>query len=371
MSDPSIVRVALGARSYDVEIGAGLIARAGERVRRLAKRAAVVTDAHVAALHLAPLMQSLAGAGVAADAIVLPPGEAQKSFAGLQDVCGRLIDLGVERTDVIVALGGGVIGDLAGFAAGVLKRGVDFVQIPTTLLAQVDSSVGGKTAIDTPQGKNLVGLFHQPRAVIADLDTLATLPARQMRAGYAEIVKYGLIDDADFFGWCEANGPHVLAHDRAALAHAVRVSVEAKARIVAADEREAGVRALLNLGHTFAHALEASAGYDETLLHGEAVGAGLALAFRFSAQLGLCSTDDARRVSAHLESAGLVSDIRALAGGPYAPSRLIEAMLHDKKAEGGQMTLILAQGIGRAFVQKDAPVAAVRALLDAETAIAA
>lgn len=371
MSEPSIVRIELGARSYDIEIGAGLIAQAGARVRRFATRAAVVTDANVAALHLDALMRSLVAADVEAHAIVLPAGEGQKSFAGLQDLCGRLLDLGVERKDVIVALGGGVIGDLAGFAAGVLKRGVDFVQVPTTLLAQVDSSVGGKTAIDTPQGKNLIGLFHQPRAVIADLDVLATLPARQMRAGYAEIVKYGLIDDSDFFAWCEANGAKALAQDRAALLHAVRASIEAKARIVAEDERESGARALLNLGHTFAHALETSAGYDETLLHGEAVAAGMALAFRLSARLGLCSAEEARRVSAHLESAGLVCDMRRLAGGPFVPARLIETMLHDKKSEGGRMTLILARGIGRAFVQKNAPEAAVRALLEAETAIAA
>ncbi|MGE0828401.1 MAG: 3-dehydroquinate synthase [Hyphomonadaceae bacterium] len=369
--DDLIVPVTLEARSYDVRIGARLLARAGEHVAPIAKRAFIVTDENVARLHLGALQAALGAAGVQHAALILPAGEAQKSFAGLERTVGWLIDQEIERKDLVIAFGGGVMGDLAGFAAGIVKRGVDFVQIPTTLLAQVDSSVGGKTAIDTPQGKNLVGLFHQPRLVLADLDVLKTLPAREMRAGYAEIVKYGLIDDPAFFEWCEANGARVIAGEEAAVAEAVRVSVEAKARVVAADEREGGQRALLNLGHTFAHALETQAGYDGALLHGEAVGAGLSLAYQISAELGLCSTEAAERVSQHMTRMGLPHDLRTLPGGPYAPEALIEAMMHDKKAEGGQLTLILARGIGQAFIQKNASVDAVRAFLSAKLAHAA
>ncbi|MEQ1618669.1 MAG: 3-dehydroquinate synthase family protein, partial [Terricaulis sp.] len=252
------------------------------------------------------------------------------------------------------ALGGGVIGDLAGLAAGLIKRGVDFVQIPTTLLAQVDSSVGGKTAIDTPEGKNLVGMIHQPRLVMADLDVLSTLSPRALRCGYAEIVKVGLIGDADFFTWCEGNAERVLAREPEALQRAIETAIAFKAGIVAADEREAGPRALLNLGHTFAHALEAHAGYDDALMHGEAVAAGIALAFSHAAQLNECSHNDAILVRAHLEECGFVTDLRLLPGGPFDPERLLALMAGDKKAEAGALTLVLPRSIGDVFVHKNA-----------------
>jgi 3-dehydroquinate synthase len=365
-SDP--IAVALEGRAYDVHVGAGLIARAGALIKLLIGkgRAFVVTDANVALLHLTPLLQSLTEAGIPTQAIIIKAGEAQKSFAGFEQVTRALIQAGAERKDFVIALGGGVIGDLAGFAAGVLKRGMDFVQIPTTLLAQVDSSVGGKTAIDTPEGKNLVGLFHQPRLVLADLDVLKTLPARELRAGYAEIVKYGLINDAGFYDWCETNAARILACDADALNFAVRASVNAKALVVAEDEREGGVRALLNLGHTFAHALETKAGYDGALLHGEAVGTGMSLAFGLSAKMGLCSGQDAARVRQHLAQAGFETNLANLPGAPFDADELIALMAHDKKAEGGKLTLILAKGIGRAFVQKDAPLDHLRGFLQEE-----
>lgn len=386
------IRIDLGARAYDVHIGAELLARAGELIAPFAPngRVFVVTDQNVARLHRPALIASLDAAGLKNWSIALPPGEGQKSFAALEMLTRQLLHAGVDRRDVIVAFGGGVIGDLVGLAAGLIMRGVDFVQIPTTLLAQVDLSVGGKTAIDTPEGKNLIGLFHQPRLVLADLNVLSTLPLRELRAGYAEVAKIGLIGDADFFAWCEGNSGAVFGKNEfgepgghydgilaiqheirvaqtRALAHAVNTCVATKAAIVAADEREAGPRALLNLGHTFAHALEAHAGFDGALLHGEAVAAGMALAFRFSAQQGLCSADDASRVSAHLESVGLVTDIRKLPGAPYDPQRLAELMAADKKAEAGAITLILVRGIGAAFVQKGADAGALRAFLQQET----
>jgi 3-dehydroquinate synthase len=294
------VSVGLGERAYDVVIGAGLIDSAGARIAPMLKRkrTAVVTDSHVAALHGERLSASLRQAGIAVDLIVLPPGEETKSFAGLEDLSDRLLALGLERGDLIIAFGGGVIGDLTGFAAAIYKRGMDFIQIPTTLLAQVDSSVGGKTAIDTPRGKNLIGAFHQPRLVLADLDVLVTLPGREMACGYAEIIKYGLLGDFAFFDWLEARVAAVLARDSAALVHAVGRSVEMKAEIVAEDEKEAGRRALLNLGHTFGHAIEAEMGFGDALKHGEAVGVGMAQAFRFSARMGLCPAQDAVRAEA-------------------------------------------------------------------------
>jgi len=365
MSAAEIVRVGLGARAYDIVIGAGLLADAGARIAPFApsKRVFVVTDANVAPLHLARLEAGLAAGGLTAKTLTLPSGEAIKSYAGLAQVCDWLIAEGTSRKDIVVAFGGGVIGDLAGFAAGVVKRGVDFVQIPTTLLAQVDSSVGGKTAIDTQYGKNLVGLFHQPKLVLADLDVLKTLPERELRCGYAEVVKYGLIDMPAFYNWCEANAPAIMAGDPAALRYAVRCSVQAKARVVALDEREEGPRALLNLGHTFAHALEAEAGFDGALLHGEAVGVGMALAFDLSAQLGLCERQESARVGAHLARMGFGVDLKTLSGGPYHADALVTAMGHDKKNAPGKLTLILARGIGRAFVDKDAPAQAVRAFV--------
>ncbi len=349
------IPVDLGARAYEVLLGPGLLEDAGARLRPLARRdrVAVVSDQTVWGLHGPRLTAALERAGLAVHPVVLPPGEQTKSFSGLETLCDALLGLELDRGDLIVAFGGGVIGDLAGFAAAIYKRGADFVQIPTTLLAQVDSSVGGKTAIDTPRGKNLIGAFHQPRLVLADLDVLSTLPDREMRAGYAEVLKYGLLGDRSFFAWLEANAGAVLARDPAALARAVARSVEMKAEIVIADEREAGRRALLNLGHTFAHALEAETGYGEALLHGEAVGLGSAMAFRFSAAEGLCSPDDADRAVAAIAASGLPSRLSDLSGRTFAAQALLRHMAQDKKAEGGRLTFILVRALGEAFVARD------------------
>jgi 3-dehydroquinate synthase len=366
------VRVGLGARSYDVLIGGGLIARAGELMRPFLPRGrtAVVCDATVERLHGAQLKTALKAHGIACDWIIMPPGEGTKSWQGLAEVSDRLLSLGLDRGDVITAFGGGVIGDLAGFAASIYKRGVDFIQIPTTLLAQVDSSVGGKTAIDTPRGKNLIGAFHQPRLVLADLDVLGTLSDREMRAGYAEVIKYGLLGDFAFFEWLEREGPYVLQRRPDALAHAVARSVQMKAEIVGADEREAAARALLNLGHTFAHALEAETGYGEALLHGEAVAIGCAQAFRFSASQGLCSGQDAARAEAAIAASGLPTRMDRIKGFPFAADRLLTHMGQDKKAEGGHLTFVLARRLGEAFVAKGVDAAAVRAFLVSEGASA-
>jgi 3-dehydroquinate synthase len=366
------VSVGLGSRAYEVLIAPGLLDAAGARIAPFLRRRrmAVVSDHTVWALHGARLQTSLAAAGIEPAPVVVPPGEQTKSFEGLADLSDRLLALGLDRGDVIVAFGGGVVGDLTGFAAAIYKRGVDFIQIPTTLLAQVDSSVGGKTAIDTPRGKNLIGAFHQPRLVLADQDVLATLPDREMRAGYAEVIKYGLLGDFAFFEWLERNGAQVLAREPAALAHAVARSVQMKAEIVAEDETEQGRRALLNLGHTFAHALEAETGYGETLLHGEAVAAGQALAFRFSAAQGLCSRQDAARAEAAIAAAGLPAAMDQISGAPFAADRLIEHMAQDKKAEGGRLTLVLVRGLGEAFVAKGVDASAVREFLVKEGASA-
>jgi len=363
------VRIDLGRRSYDVVIGAGLLSRAGDLIAPLTQssRVFVVTDQTVALLHRGALVAALDAAGLQNWTVTLKPGESVKSFEGLEFLIRHLLQAGITRRDLVVGFGGGVIGDLAGLAAGLALRGVGLVQIPTTLLAQVDSGVGGKTAIDTPEGKNLVGLIKQPRLVIADLDLVRTLPVRELRCGYAEIVKYGLIDMPDFFAWCETNAARVLAVEPEALAHAVRASVAAKARVVAADETEQGARALLNLGHTFAHAIEAHAGYADAVKHGEAVAAGLVLAFQLSARLGLCAPEVADRVRAHLDAAGFVTALARLPGAPFDAAKLMAFMAADKKAEAGALTLVLARGIGRAFVQHRAPADAVRALLETET----
>jgi 3-dehydroquinate synthase len=358
-----IVRVDLGARSYDIHVGRGLLQRGGALARPLIaeRRVFLVTDEIVAGLHAGRLEAGFAEAGIDVHRLVLPAGEQTKSWAELGRLLERLLDLRPERRSVLVALGGGVVGDITGLAASLLLRGVDFVQAPTTLLAQVDSAVGGKTAVDAPQGKNLIGSFHQPRLVLCDLDVLATLPGRELAAGYAEVVKYGLLGDADFFAWCEAHAPALLAGDVAAQTHAVAQSCRAKARIVGADEREAGQRALLNLGHTFAHAFEASLGFGDALLHGEAVGFGMCLAFDLSAALGLCPPEDAARVRRHVAAAGLPT---ALPQGDWRIDRLIALMAQDKKARGG-LTFILARGIGQAFVANDVPAEPVRRLLAA------
>jgi 3-dehydroquinate synthase len=365
------ISVGLGERAYEVVVGPGLIDRAGKHIAPLLKRprTVVVTDQNVADHHGERLAVALEKAGIATDLIAMPPGEQTKSWEGLAGLTDQLLALELDRGDVIVAFGGGVVGDLAGFAASIYKRGIDFIQVPTTLLAQVDSSVGGKTAIDTARGKNLIGAFHQPRLVLADLDVLATLPEREMRAGYAEIIKYGMLGDADFFGWLEEHGCQVIHAENQALAHAIVRSVEMKAQIVEADEREAGRRALLNLGHTFAHALEAETGYGEALRHGEAVGAGCALAFRFSSFLGHCAAADAQRVEAALKGCGLPTRLPDVPGHPFSADRLIGHMAQDKKAEGGALTFVLARRIGEAFVAKGVDPAQLRAFLIAEGAL--
>lgn len=363
------VPVELPGRAYDIRIGEGLLAEAGALVAPLLARprVAIVTDETVAGLHLDTLRDGLARAGIAAQALALPPGEATKSWPPFTRTVEWLLEAQVERGDMVVAFGGGVIGDLAGFAASVLRRGVRFVQIPTTLLAQVDSSVGGKTGINTPQGKNLVGAFHQPSLVLADTAALATLPERDFRAGYGEVVKYGLLGDAGFFGWLEAQGPH-LRSDPAALIEAVARSCRAKAGIVLRDELEQGERALLNLGHTFGHALEAATGYSDRLLHGEGVSIGMALAFDLSARLGLCPQEDPSRVAAHFAAMGLKRTLADIPGDLPDAEALMALMAQDKKVVAGQLRMVLARGIGQAFVTGDVPPEALRATLKAALA---
>ncbi|HKU64493.1 MAG TPA: 3-dehydroquinate synthase [Rhizomicrobium sp.] len=370
MSDPTSenkVTVGLDSRAYDIHVGAGLLARAGALLKPLISKngsaVPVVTDSHVAELHLPHLLENLRQAGIDARAIVMPPGEVSKSFAGLERLSGALLDMEIDRKGLVIALGGGVIGDLTGFAAGVLKRGVAFAQIPTTLLAQVDSSVGGKTAINAAQGKNLIGLFHQPRLVIADTALLKTLPKRELLAGYAEVVKYGALGDVPFFEWLEGNGAKALGGDESAMVKAVAHSCKMKADIVARDERETGDRALLNLGHTFGHALEAATGFSGRLIHGEAVAIGMALAFRLSVRLGLCPGQDAERFVRHLQATGLPSAIGDITGARPGAGELIRHMAHDKKVTDGQMTFILLKGLGKAFVTRDVPLEAVKAVL--------
>jgi 3-dehydroquinate synthase len=367
---PSIVKVDLAGRAYDIAIGPGLIDRVGELSAGLlaARRVIIVTDDMVAPLYGARLAASFKTAGVDSQTIVVPAGENSKKFDSFGALMNELLDRRPDRKTTLVALGGGVVGDLTGFAAAVLLRGVDFIQVPTTLLAQVDSSVGGKTGINTRHGKNLVGAFYQPRLVVADTDVLDSLPRRELLAGYAEVAKYGLIDDPTFWDWCEQNGAAVLAGDAAKRTYAIEQSCRAKARIVAADERETtDLRALLNLGHTFGHALEAETGFGADLLHGEAVGAGMAMAFDLSAQLGLCSKADAERVRRHLGAVGLPVRLRAIGGDnrrTWNAAKLIEHMRGDKKAEAGRLTFILARGIGKAFVTREVDERALGALLD-------
>ena len=366
----ALVRVALDARSYDIVIEDGALDRAGALLASYARRGrlVVVTDSHVAVAQLPRLEAALAASGVAVEPIMLPAGEQTKSWRHLEQLLDALLALEIERGDHVVALGGGVIGDLVGFAASILKRGCHFIQVPTTLLAQVDSSVGGKTAINTRAGKNLVGSFYQPALVVIDPSTLDTLPPRETRAGYAEVVKYGLIDDPAFFVWCESDGQRLLAGDRQARVHAIEKSVRAKAAIVADDERETtGRRALLNLGHTFGHALEADTGFSDTLLHGEAVAAGMALALRYSARLELCPQADADRVTAHLRSVGLPYDL-ASAHVKADGAALVAHMLHDKKMAAGTLPFLLARGIGQTFLSKDVALDDVAAFLDEERA---
>nr|WP_070960781.1 3-dehydroquinate synthase [Hyphomonas sp. Mor2] len=368
LSPPLTVRVDLGARSYDILIGEGLIARVGALVRPFVgqARAFVVSDETVWALHGEALRAGLAAEGIETIETVLPAGESTKNWTQLGDVLDWLLAHGAGRDDALIAFGGGVIGDLTGLAASLLKRGMRFVQVPTTLLAQVDSSVGGKTAVNTGQGKNLVGAFYQPQLVIADTGVLTTLPERERRAGYAEIIKYGLINDRGFVDWLKDNGPDVLALAPDAIGQAVAVSCRAKAGIVAQDEREGGVRALLNLGHTFGHALEAANNYGPELLHGEAVGAGMALALRYSARLGLMSSEDAELAASLIAQSGLETTLSALPGGPYPADALVDAMRQDKKARAGQVPLILARGLGESFIYPNADLQDVQAFLQEE-----
>ena len=363
------VTVGLGSRSYEIDIGPGLLREIGVLVQPLLKapRVFVLSDETVAALHLEALEAGLKSIGAPVNLHIIKPGEASKSWAELERALDWLLEAGANRGDVLVAFGGGVVGDLTGFTAALMKRGMTLVQVPTTLLAQVDSSVGGKTAINTRQGKNLVGAFYQPRRVIIDTDVLSTLPEREKAAGYAEIVKYGLLGDADFFDWLERHGAGVMALEPEPLAEAISRSCQAKADIVSQDEREGGVRALLNLGHTFGHALEAENGYGPDLLHGEAVGCGMALALRYSARLGLMGDHDCKRAEAVLAKAGLTTRIPDLNGGPYPAARLVEHMKQDKKARGTSVPLILARGIGRAFILPDADLSDVLAFLTEET----
>ena len=359
------VEVGLGARAYDILIGPGLIARAGgEIARRMAGvRCAVVTDENVAAVHLDALADSLARAGIDHSAITLDPGEKTKSFGPFEQVVDALLGARLERGDLVIALGGGVIGDLAGFAAGVVRRGMGFVQVPTSLLAQVDSSVGGKTGINTARGKNLVGVFHQPRLVLADTAVLDTLPAREFRAGYAEMVKYGLIDRPGFFDWLEENWRAVFSGGTAR-AEAIAQSCQAKAAIVARDETEAGERALLNLGHTFGHALEAATGYDGArLVHGEGVAIGMTLAHHFSVRLNQCSADDAARVEAHLAAVGLPTRMADISGQLPDAETLLTYIMQDKKVSRGALTFVLTRGIGQSYIAKDVPAAEVLSFL--------
>jgi len=360
-----IVRVELGDRAYDIVVGRGLIGRAGEIVAPLLSqpRTVIVADRNVASHWLAPMKDSLAAAGVESIDIVLDPGEATKSFAQLENLTTRLLEWRVERRSTVIALGGGVIGDLVGFAAAIVMRGIEFIQVPTTLLAQVDSAVGGKTAINSPLGKNLIGAFHQPRLVLSDTATLDTLPAREVGAGYAEVVKYGLIGDAAFFEWLEAEGQGVFSGDETIRRRAIAESCRAKARVVAADEREGGVRALLNLGHTFAHAFEAEAGYDGGLLHGEAVAIGMVQAFRLSEALGHCPAGAADRIEAHFRAVGVPTTLTGIANQSWTADALLHHMSLDKKVQDGRLTFILAHAIGDAFVSRDVEQAAVRDIL--------
>jgi 3-dehydroquinate synthase len=374
-NDPTIVNVALGARSYDIVIGRGLLASLGARIAALrpGAKAVIVTDDNVARYHLEPAEAALRHAGVASSRVIVPAGEASKSYRVFEQVCEAVIASRIERGDLAIALGGGVIGDLTGFVASVVRRGLDYVQVPTTLLADVDSSVGGKTAIDSAHGKNLIGAFHQPILVLADTALLDTLPEREFRAGYAELVKYGLLGDADFFAWLEKNWRDVFAGGNSsgssARDHAIAESCRAKAAIVARDERETGDRALLNLGHTFGHALEAACGFSDRLLHGEAISAGMALAFEFSARRqGLLPMAEAKRAIRHLAEVGLPTRLQDIAGPLPSVDQLMELIAQDKKVKRGMLTFILVRGIGAAFIEAGVDAREVRVFLSEKLA---
>jgi 3-dehydroquinate synthase len=367
--DPTIVNVALGARSYDIVIGRALLASLGARIKALrpGAKVVIVTDANVARLHLSAAEAALAQAAITASRVIVPAGEASKSYRVLEDVCEAIIAARIERADLVVALGGGVVGDLAGFAAAVVRRGLDYVQVPTTLLAQVDSSVGGKTAIDSSHGKNLIGAFHQPILVVADTALLDTLPPREFRAGYAEVAKYGLLGDAAFFSWLEANWRDVFSGGKSsgssAREHAIAVCCRMKAAIVARDERETGDRQLLNLGHTFGHAFEAACGFSDRLLHGEAISVGMAMAMAFSARKELMPTQQAQGATRHLTEVGLPTKASEIPGTLPGLDRLMDLIAQDKKVKRGKLTFILARGIGDAFIAPEVDANEVRTFL--------
>jgi 3-dehydroquinate synthase len=359
------VRVELGDRADDILIGPGLIGRAGKEIaaRLRGRKVAIITDEHVGAIYLDLLVDSLKAEGIEAQSLTLPAGEKTKSFEHLMSVCDKVLEARIERNDAVIALGGGVIGDLTGFAAGIVRRGTRFIQIPTSLLAQVDSSVGGKTGINSRHGKNLIGVFHQPDLVLADSDVLDTLSPREFRAGYAEVAKYGLIDKPDFFEWLEGNWQAVFKGGAARI-QAIAVSCQAKADVVAKDERENGLRALLNLGHTFGHALEAATHYDSArLVHGEGVSIGMVLAHQFSARMNLVSPDLASRVERHLGEVGLPVSMSEIPGGLPPAETLMDAIAQDKKVKGGKLTFILTRGLGQSFVADDVPASAVLSFL--------
>lgn len=368
-NDPIVVDVALGNRAYDIVIGRGVLSQLGARMAALrpGARAAIVTDENVAAVHLAAAQKSLEASNIGVAHVTVPAGESSKRFPEFERVCEALIAARIERNDLVVALGGGVIGDLAGFAASAVRRGLDFIQVPTSLLAQVDSSVGGKTGINSTQGKNLIGAFHQPILVLADTALLDTLPERQFRAGYAEVAKYGLLGDADFFAWLEANWKDVFA-GTSAREHAIAVSCRTKAMIVARDERENGERALLNLGHTFGHALEAVAGFSDRLLHGEAVSIGMALAFQYSARKNLLPQAEAERAVAHLSATGLPVKISDFSNEKLSADRLMDLIAQDKKVKRGSLTFILVRGIGKSFIAADVDPGDIREFLSGKLA---
>jgi 3-dehydroquinate synthase len=364
-SPERLVHVPLGERAYDILIGPGLLSRAGGEIstRLKGRKAAIVTDENVAPLYLEALMDSLQTDGIEAVSLTLPAGEKTKSLDHLATVCDMVLAARIERNDAVIALGGGVIGDLAGFAAGIVRRGVRFVQIPTSLLSQVDSSVGGKTGINSRHGKNLLGVFHQPDLVLADTAALDTLSPREFRAGYAEVAKYGLIDNPDFFEWLEKNWEKVFAGGPERI-EAIAISCQSKSDVVVEDERETGRRALLNLGHTFGHALEAATEYDSRrLVHGEGVAIGMVLAHQFSARLNLASPDDARRVEAHLKAVGLPTSISDIPGDLPGADVLLKAIMQDKKVKSGKLTFILTHGIGQSFVADDVPMSEVSSFL--------
>jgi 3-dehydroquinate synthase len=355
MSAYDTLTVELGDRSYDIHVGSDLLSQAGSLIKPVirAKRVIIVTDENVAPLYLNSLEKSLESEGLTSESIILPAGEQTKSISHFEQLIDQILDLKIDRKCALIALGGGVIGDLTGYAAASVLRGIDFVQIPTTLLSQVDSSVGGKTGINTRHGKNLIGAFYQPRLVLADIDTLDSLPKREVLAGYAEVAKYGLINDLKFFEWLEETGIALCNGNKEHRRKAVLISCQSKAKIVAEDETEQGIRALLNLGHTFGHTLEAETGFNDTLLHGESVGLGICMAFDLSAHLGLCTKSDADRTRAHYAAVGLPTRPTDINGVSWDTDALLDHMQSDKKVENGKVTFILAKGIGGAFIARD------------------